>query len=157
MNIISNIKTLCKIINETFTKELSYLIPKTSNFYWLPVIFKSEEIWEAVEKRIWIQWYSNSSELQFRPIVTSQSSPTIRLIDIKTEFIRSWKIYIDDSFLLQHKTLQTLRIKFTTELNFKELLSLDILIENYNLYVTTDIYHKVIDTEKYVHFNSHRT
>ena len=87
--------------------------------------------------------------------------------NIKTEFIRSWKRYLDDCFIFWkcpwgdinelHNLLQNLhpKIKFTMEHSLKELSFLNILIKNENGQIITEIYHKPIDTQQYFHFKSH--
>jgi len=87
--------------------------------------------------------------------------------NIKMNFIKSWKRYLDDCFIFWkcswgdinkiHKLLQNLhpKIKFTIEHNSKELPFLDIIIKNINGQIITDIYHKPTDTQQYLHFKSH--
>ena len=81
--------------------------------------------------------------------------------NIKTEFIWSWKRYLDDCFifwkcpweninelynLLQNLHPHQKKKKFTMEHSFKELLFLDILIKNENGQIITDINHKHTET-----------
>ena len=87
--------------------------------------------------------------------------------DIKEEFTKSWKRYLDDCFIFWkcpwgdinelRNLLQNLhpKIKFTMEHSLKELPFLDILIKNANGQIITDIYHKPTDTQQYLHFKSH--
>ena len=74
--------------------------------------------------------------------------------DIKEEFTKSWKRYLDDYFIFWkcswgdiselHNLLQNPhpKIKFTTEHSSKELPFLDILIKYINGQIFTDINHK---------------
>ena len=85
--------------------------------------------------------------------------------NIKREFTKSWKTYLDDSFIFWnctwgnidnlHNILQRLhpKIKFTMEYSFKELPFFDMHIKNENGEIITDIYHKPTDTQQYFHFN----
>ena len=83
---------------------------------------------------------------------------------IITEFIRSWKRYLDDCFLFWkcqwdninnlYNLLQNLhpKMKFTMEYSFKELPFVDILIKNGQ--IITDINHNPTDIKQYLHFKS---
>lgn len=85
----------------------------------------------------------------------------------KDTFIKSWKRYLDDCFILWRPTwgniknlesiLQNLhpKIKFTMEQSKTELPFLDILVKIKNNNIITDIYHKPTDTQQYLHFKSH--
>ena len=87
--------------------------------------------------------------------------------DIKNEFTKSWKRYLDDCFIFWkytwgdinelHYLQQNLhpKIKFSMEHSSKELPFLDILIKNVNGQIITDINHKPTDTRKYLHFRSY--
>ena len=87
--------------------------------------------------------------------------------DIKEEFIKSCKIYLDDRFIFRkypwgdinklHDLQQNLhpKIKFTMEHNLKELPFLDGLIKNVNGQIITDICQKPTDTQQYLWFKSH--
>ena len=86
--------------------------------------------------------------------------------DIKEEFTKSWKRYLDDCFIFWkyawgdinelHDLQKNLhpKIKLTMEYNLKELPFSDILIKNVNGQIITDIYHKPTDTQQYLHFRS---
>ena len=87
--------------------------------------------------------------------------------DIKKEFTKSWKRYLDDCFIFWkcpwedinelYNLLQNQhpKMKFTIKHNSKELPFLDILIKNINGQIITHIYHKPTDTQQYLHFKSH--
>ena len=87
--------------------------------------------------------------------------------DIKGEFTKSWKRYLDDCFIFWkclcghineiHNLFQNLHpeINFTVEHSSKELSFLDILIKSENGQIITDIKYKPTDTHQYPHFNSH--
>ena len=87
--------------------------------------------------------------------------------NIKEEFTKSWKRYLDDCFIFWkcpwgnvnelHNLLQNPhpKIKFTMKHSSKELPFLDILIKNVNGQIITDIYHKSRDTQQYLLFKSH--
>ena len=89
--------------------------------------------------------------------------------NIKREFIRSWKRYLDDYFIFSnctwgnindlHNILQNQhpKIKCTMEYSFKELPFLDKLIKNENDEIITDLDHKPTDIQQYFHLNSHHT
>ena len=87
--------------------------------------------------------------------------------NIKTEFIRSWKRYLDDCFIFLkslwgninnlYNLLQNLhpKMKSIMKHSVKELPFLDILIKNQNGQIITDFYHKPTDTQQYRCFKSH--
>ena len=89
--------------------------------------------------------------------------------NIKEDFTKSWKRYLDDCFIFWkytwgdinelHELLQNLhpKIKFTMEHSSKELPFLDIFVKNVNGKIITEIYHKPTDTQQYLHFRSHHT
>ena len=88
-------------------------------------------------------------------------------IEIQQKFMNTWWRYLDDCFILWENEwgnveeffsiLQNLHpdIKFTMEQNHKEIPFLDILIKNENGKITTDIYRKPTDSQRYLHFMSH--
>ena len=87
--------------------------------------------------------------------------------DIKEEFTKSWKIYLDYCFIFWKCPLGDInelrnprqnlhpKMKFTMEHSLKELKFLDILIKKVNGQMITDIYNEPIDTQQYLHFRSH--
>ena len=89
--------------------------------------------------------------------------------NIKIDFIRSWKRYLDDYIIFwkypgtnindSHNLLQNQqpKIKFTILHNFKEQLFLNILITNQNGRIITDIYDKPTNIQQYIHFKSHHS
>ena len=70
--------------------------------------------------------------------------------DIKEEFTKSWKIYLDDCFIFWKcpwGDINELRNQLQTmEHSSKELSFLDIFIKNVNGQIITDINHKPTDT-----------
>ena len=88
--------------------------------------------------------------------------------DIKEKITISWKRYLNACFIFWkypwedinelHNLLQNLhpKIKFTMEHCSKELPFLDILIKNVNGQIITDFYHKLTNTQQYLHIRNHR-
>ena len=82
----------------------------------------------------------------------------IYINNMKTDFIRLWKIFLYDCFIFWkylwgnindlYNLLQGLhpKIKYTIEYNFRELRFSDIPIKNQKGRITTDIYRKPTDT-----------
>ena len=104
--IIAKIKKLCeKYENQLTKKEMDYLVDfdaKTSNFYGLPKIHKSEEIKKAVrtQKSSFIET-PNPGDLKFRPIIAGPESPTNRLCDLTDKllqpFLQKVRSYVKDN------------------------------------------------------------
>ena len=99
------IKKLCTKYEKNLTKKetdfLTDFDPKTSNFYGLPKIHKSEEIKNAIEtQRSEYIEILNPKDLKFRPIIAGPVCPThrlSRLADILLQpFLRKVKSYVRD-------------------------------------------------------------
>ena len=103
--ITAKIRKLCSKYNTILTKkEQDYLIDfnsKTSNFYGLPKVHKSEEIKKAIEiqKAEYIELH-NPEDLKFRPIIAGPACPTHRisnLTDILLQpFLQKIKSHVRD-------------------------------------------------------------
>lgn len=86
--------------------------------------------------------------------------------DISKEIISCWLRFLDDCFILWNPNygniadfydlLQNLheQIKFTMDINPKQLPFLDILVYKQGTKLETDIYHKETDTFQYLHYTS---
>ena len=104
--IISKIKKLCKKYEDKLTKkEKDYLETfesKTSNFYGLPKIHKSDEIKKVIQTQNsgYVE-VPNPEDLKFRPIIAGPESPTNRLSNLTDEllqpFLEKVKSHVKDN------------------------------------------------------------